>query len=94
MADGKVSLDIADKMLRKGIEHKTRAVSEGKGYFSLSQEIQWEIQRDRYLVQKQNRDITWVSENADASQPLIDELKKSGIKVEFIEKGGSIKNEK
>ncbi|MBH8609262.1 hypothetical protein [Thermoactinomyces sp. CICC 10521] len=95
MADGHLRrLDIADKALKKGIEHKTRAVSDGKGYFYLSEEIKWEIQRDEYLVHEEGWDITWVFENADASEPLKEALKKAGIKFKFIGKGGSISDGK
>jgi hypothetical protein len=95
IADGHTRrLDIADKALRKGIEHKTRAVSDGSGYFSLSKEIKWEVERDAYLVDEEDWDITWVFENAEASEPLKDALNKAGIKIKFIEKGGSISDEK
>ncbi|SFX78138.1 hypothetical protein SAMN04487866_12510 [Thermoactinomyces sp. DSM 45891] len=83
-------LDIADKSLKKGIEHKTRTIEEGRGYFSLSDHIESEVVRDAYLVKEQNWHITWVFENADASKPLQEELRKSNIDVKFIEKGGTI----
>jgi hypothetical protein len=89
MADGYARrLDIADVSHKKAIEHKTTTKNDGKGYFSLIPDLKWEIQRDKYLVNEEDWDITWVFENADASQPLIDELKNSGINVKFIKKGG------
>jgi hypothetical protein len=72
-------LDIADEDGKKAIEHKT-------GYISLSEEIQWEIDRDADLV-KQGWDITWHFQK-DKSKPysgptfpLEVELGLKGIKV-------------
>lgn len=75
-------LDIADGKALKGIEHKTTTKTDGtKGYFSRDPRIREEIEKDKYLVQVENWDITWVFENADVSKPLIEDLKRAGIKV-------------
>jgi hypothetical protein len=77
-------LDIADEELKKGIEHKTTIKTDGsKGYFSLDQRIREEIEKDRYLIEEEGWEITWVFENAKASEPLLKALKESGIKVQF-----------
>ncbi|SDX45542.1 Membrane proteinase PrsW, cleaves anti-sigma factor RsiW, M82 family [Marininema mesophilum] len=81
-------LDIADLDLKKGIEHKTTTLENGRGYFSLRDNIRSEIERDAYLVKRKKWDITWVFENADASEPLLQELKKNGLKYKIVEKGG------
>ncbi|EGK12421.1 hypothetical protein HMPREF9374_1488 [Desmospora sp. 8437] len=80
-------LDIADKTRRRAIEHKTTTKKEGRGYFSLKPDIKWEVRRDAKLVEK-GWDITWVFEKSDASKPLIEALRRAGIKVKFIERGG------
>ncbi|WP_028775528.1 hypothetical protein [Shimazuella kribbensis] len=80
---GRRYLDIANRKKKLAIEHKTTTKSDGsKGYFSRSPRIHEEIEKDAYLVAK-GWDITWVFEKADASEPLIQELKKSGIKIKF-----------
>lgn len=77
-------IDIADPKTLKAIEHKTTTKTDGsRGYFSRDPHIREEIEKDRYLIEIEGWDITWVFENADASLPLIDELKEAGIKVEF-----------
>ena len=77
-------IDIADPNTLKAIEHKTTTKTDGsKGYFSRDQHIREELEKDKYLVEVEGWDITWVFENAKASQPLIDDLKAAGIKVEF-----------
>ncbi|OYD07741.1 hypothetical protein [Paludifilum halophilum] len=82
-------LDIADVGVQKGIEHKTRTgTSPRSGYFSLTEEIRWEIKRDAMLV-KDDWDITWVFEDAKASKPLLEALEEAGIKYKYIEKGGT-----
>jgi hypothetical protein len=81
---GRRILDIANEELKKAIEHKTSTKKEGVAYFSRSERIREEIAKDTYLVQK-GWDITWVFERADASEPLIKELEKNGIKVKFEE---------
>lgn len=81
-------LDIADVGRKKGIEHKTTTKEDGVGYFYLSDEIKSELERDAFLVQNKGWEITWVFENATASKPLLEELKKHGIQVKIIEKGG------
>lgn len=87
-AGHKRRLDIADVGRKKGIEHKTTTKEDGVGYFYLSEEIKWELERDAFLVKDKGWEITWVFENATASKPLLEELKKNGIKVDIIEKGG------
>ncbi|SEM85344.1 DUF4244 domain-containing protein [Lihuaxuella thermophila] len=79
---GRRLLDIANTDLRKAIEHKTTTKEDIKGYFSLNERIREEIAKDEYLVSR-GWDITWVFENAGASEPLKQELKRSGIKVKF-----------
>lgn len=75
-------LDIADGKTLKGIEHKTTTKTDGtKGYFSRSPRIREELEKDKYLVEVENWDITWVFENADVSDPLLEDLKNAGIKV-------------
>lgn len=77
-------IDIADPNTLRAIEHKTTTKTDGsRGYFSRDEHIREELLKDKYLVEVENWDITWVFENADASQPLIDDLKAAGIKVEF-----------
>lgn len=77
-------IDIADPNTLRAIEHKTMTKTDGsKGYFSRDQHIREELEKDKYLVEVEGWDITWVFENAKASQPLIDDLKAAGIKVEF-----------
>ena len=77
-------IDIADPKTLKAVEHKTTTKTDGsRGYFSRDVHIRDELEKDKYLVQVENWDITWVFENADASQPLINELKAAGIKVDF-----------
>ncbi|EGK07664.1 hypothetical protein HMPREF9374_3664 [Desmospora sp. 8437] len=81
-------LDIADVDARRAIEHKTRTGKTSRsGYFSLTKEIKWEVERDAMLV-KDNWDITWIFEDARASEPLLEALKEAGIKYKIIEKGG------
>lgn len=81
---GRRILDIADEDLRKGIEHKTSTKADGsEGYFYLDDRIREEIKKDKYLIEEQDWDITWYFEKAKASEPLLRELKKAGIKVNF-----------
>ncbi|TCS95886.1 hypothetical protein [Hazenella coriacea] len=76
-------LDIADPTTKKGIEHKTTTKDDGsRGYFSRDERIRDEITKDKDLV-ADGWEITWVFEKADASKPLLDELKEAGIKVVF-----------
>lgn len=81
-------LDIADESTQRAIEHKTRT-SDGPraGYFTATEEIRWEIERDALLVE-QGWDITWVFEDATASEPLLERLREAGIRYRFIERGG------
>lgn len=67
-------LDIADVDAKKAIEHKT-------GYISLDEDIKWELQRDKKLVE-QGWNITWHFEGT-ASKPLLKELLAAGINVTF-----------
>ena len=67
-------LDIADVDAKKAIEHKT-------GYISLDEDIKWELERDKKLVQ-QGWNITWHFEGT-ASKPLLRELLAAGINVTF-----------
>jgi hypothetical protein len=74
-------LDIADVATKRGIEHKT-------GYISLSKAIQWEIDRDAYLVKYKNWNITWhflknSNRRTGPTSPLISELKKRGLKITY-----------
>ena len=69
--------DIADIPNQKAVEHKT-----GKQY--LTEDIRWELARDKQLV-KQNWKIEWVFEGT-ASKPLVNALKEAGISVKFINK--------
>ena len=64
--------DIGDNAAQRGIEHKS-------GYQYLSQENNWELQRDAELV-KRGWDVEWVLDGT-ASQPLLDALKAAGIKA-------------
>ncbi|MDQ1163140.1 hypothetical protein QE422_003508 [Chryseobacterium sp. SORGH_AS 447] len=66
-------LDIADVENKMGVEVKSG------NYFSRTEEIMYEIQRDKALVRK-GWDIEWRIEGG-ASQPLLDELKAAGITV-------------
>lgn len=66
-------LDIADVENKMGVEVKSG------NYFSRTEEIMYEIQRDKELVRK-GWDIEWRIEGG-ASQPLLDELKAAGITV-------------
>ncbi|MDR6226824.1 pre-toxin TG domain-containing protein [Desmospora profundinema] len=81
-------LDLADIKAQRAIEHKTRT-GDGPyaGYFSAKQEIRWEIERDAMLVED-GWDITWVFEDATASEPLLQMLIDEGIKYKFIKRGG------
>ncbi|GGA44524.1 hypothetical protein GCM10007416_17100 [Kroppenstedtia guangzhouensis] len=82
-------LDIADLKNQRAIEHKTRTGETPRsGYFSLTEEIKWEVERDAMLV-KEDWDITWVFEDARASQPLLEAIREAGIKYKIIEKGGT-----
>ncbi|OYD07739.1 hypothetical protein [Paludifilum halophilum] len=54
----------------------------------IGKEIRSEIEKDKYLVNKSDWEIIWVFENANASKPLIEELKQAGIGIKFIKKGG------
>lgn len=67
-------LDIADVENTKAIEYKT-------GYQSRTEDVLWELERDKELV-KRGWNIEWVFEGK-ASKPLIEDLKKAGIKVKF-----------
>ena len=67
-------LDIAEVARQRGVEYKT-------GYQSRTQDNLWEITRDEALV-KQGWSIEWVFEGK-ASEPLINELTKAGIKHSF-----------
>lgn len=69
-------LDIADVDAKMGVEVKSG------NYFSRTDDIKYEILRDKQLV-KDGWDIEWRIEGG-ASQPLIDELKAAGIKVTHI----------
>ena len=72
--DGEVRrLDIADTDLMKGVEVKSG------NYFSKTEDIMSEIARDKKLVER-GWEIDWVIEGR-ASQPLLDELKNSGINI-------------
>ncbi|MCS3529760.1 polymorphic toxin-type HINT domain-containing protein [Chryseobacterium sp. JUb7] len=66
-------LDIADVENKMGVEVKSG------NYFSRTEEIMYEINRDKELVRK-GWDIEWRIEGG-ASQPLLDELKAAGITV-------------
>jgi hypothetical protein len=68
-------LDIADRKKQRGIEYKT-------GYTSLKNpSITSEIERDAILVQE-GWDIEWVFRDG-ASEPLLEELSKTGIKYKL-----------
>jgi hypothetical protein len=67
-------LDIADVDAKKAIEHKT-------GYISLDEDIKWELERDKKLVEK-GWNITWHFEGT-ASKPLLKALLEAGINVTF-----------
>ena len=67
--------DIADIPNKKAVEHKT-----GKQY--LTEDIRWELARDRQLV-KDGWKIEWAFEGT-ASKPLLNALKEAGISVKFI----------
>ena len=67
-------LDIADEANRKAIEHKT-------GYQSRTEDILWELKRDKELVRRGWK-IEWVFDG-EASKTLIEDLKKAGIKVKI-----------
>jgi filamentous hemagglutinin len=67
-------LDIADIVGERAIEYKT-------GYISKTQEILWEVERDKKLVQ-QGWNIEWVFEGTP-SQPLLQELRDAGIKYKI-----------
>ena len=67
-------LDIADVGSLRGIEYKT-------GYITRSQEINWEVARDKVLVQS-GWDIEWVFRDR-ASEPLLNDLKEAGIRYRF-----------
>ena len=75
-------LDIADVANKRGIEHKT-------GYISLSKDIQWEIDRDAYLVKHKNWNITWhflkdsKRQRSGPTSPLVTDLKKRGLKITY-----------
>lgn len=69
-------LDIADVDAKMGVEVKSG------NYFSRTQEIMSEIERDKELV-RQGWDIEWRIEG-DASQPLLDELRNAGINVTHV----------
>lgn len=69
-------LDIADVETQRGVEVKSG------DYFSRTDEIRYEIQRDKQLV-KDGWDIEWRIEGW-ASQPLLDDLKDAGITVTHI----------
>lgn len=71
-------LDIADVDAKMGVEVKSGE------YFSRTEDIMYEIQRDKELV-KQGWDIEWRIEGG-ASQPLLDELQAAGINVTHIKK--------
>lgn len=74
--DGRIvnrRLDIADVENKMGVEVKSG------NYFSRTDEIMYEIERDKELVRK-GWDIEWRIEGG-ASQPLLDELKNAGITV-------------
>ena len=66
-------LDIADVNKMKGVEVKSGE------YFSRTEEIRYEIERDKKLVEK-GWDIEWKIDGK-ASQPLLDDLKDAGIRV-------------
>lgn len=66
-------LDIADVANQKGVEVKSG------NYFSRTEDIMYEIERDKQLV-KDGWDIEWKIDGG-ASQPLLDELKAAGITV-------------
>ncbi|UFH31460.1 DUF4280 domain-containing protein [Chryseobacterium sp. C-71] len=69
-------LDIADVDAKMGVEVKSG------NYFSRTEDIMSEIERDRELV-RQGWDIEWKIEGG-ASQPLLDELRDAGINVTHI----------
>lgn len=69
-------LDIADVKKQKGVEVKSG------NYFSRTEDIMYEIERDKQLV-KDGWKIEWRIEGG-ASQPLLDELKNAGITVSHI----------
>ena len=68
-------LDIADKALKKGVEHKSGA------YTCLSAEIDSEVERDAKLVE-QGWKIDWHFDGT-ASEPLKKKLKDSNITTSF-----------
>ncbi|RKZ39753.1 MAG: hypothetical protein DRR16_32240, partial [Candidatus Parabeggiatoa sp. nov. 3] len=70
-------LDIADKELLQGVEHKT-------GYQSATESNLSEVERDQILVE-QGWDITWVFEQPP-SKPLQNALNEAGIPIEIIGK--------
>lgn len=71
-------LDIADPKTQRGVEVKSG------DYFSRTEDIMYEIERDKQLV-LDGWDIEWKI-NGNASQPLLDELKDAGIKVNHTPK--------
>ncbi|PRZ12379.1 hypothetical protein CLV36_11443 [Laceyella sediminis] len=84
---GRRLLDIANEEMKKAIEHKTTIKEGTVGYFSLNERIREEVAKDAYLVKEEDWDITWVFENADASEPLKQALKENGIKIKFENDG-------